>query len=212
MGLQVDIDHIHMPPAAAAEWLAERGIQKVALLIRPATREEFSQFDIADLEQSESVEAVVVGDLGEAWDFNTLNAGFRFLMKEPKPVLVALGMTRFWKGPQGLQLDAAPFVVALEHASGTRARVLGKPAPAFFESALHRLGVPARQTLMVGDDIQSDIGGAQDCGIRGVLVRTGKFQPADLNREDVVPYDVVSSIADLPGWWQRKGAEAKSKN
>lgn len=29
---------------------------------------------------------------------------------------------------------------------------------------------------MIGDDIVSDVGGAQACGIRGVQVRTGKFR------------------------------------
>lgn len=29
---------------------------------------------------------------------------------------------------------------------------------------------------MVGDDIVSDVGGAQSCGMAGVLVRTGKFR------------------------------------
>ena len=42
-----------------------------------------------------------------------------------------------------------------------------------------RLG-PA-DALMVGDDIGSDVRGAQAVGITGVLVRTGKFRPSDLD-------------------------------
>ena len=205
LGLEAELGQILTPPAAAAEWLAEHGIRKVALLIKPATQEEFSEFEIVDLDQSEGVGAVVVGDLGDAWDFQTLNAGFRLLMQDPKPVLIALGMTRFWKGPSGLQLDAGPFVVALEHASGVTAKVLGKPAPAFFESALHRLGVTASQTVMVGDDIQSDIGGAQRNGMKTVLVRSGKFQPSDLIHNEIKPTAVIPSVADLPAWWLRQG-------
>ena len=29
---------------------------------------------------------------------------------------------------------------------------------------------------MIGDDVASDVGGAQACGLLGVLVRTGKYR------------------------------------
>ena len=54
---------------------------------------------------------------------------------------------------------------------------------------------------MIGDDIKGDIEGSQHAGIRGLLVKTGKFQPSDLER-DIQPFDVIDSINDLPGWWQ----------
>ena len=49
---------------------------------------------------------------------------------------------------------------------------------------------------MVGDDIVTDIGGAQAAGMRGLLVRTGKFRPADLDGQ-VKPETILDSIADL---------------
>jgi len=35
------------------------------------------------------------------------------------------------------------------------------------------------QAVMIGDDIVSDVGGAQACGIRGIQVRTGKYRFTD---------------------------------
>jgi hypothetical protein len=55
---------------------------------------------------------------------------------------------------------------------------------------------------MIGDDIRSDIAGAQAAGLKTLLVRTGKFRPADLETE-IRPDGVIDSIADLPAWWQR---------
>jgi ribonucleotide monophosphatase NagD (HAD superfamily) len=49
---------------------------------------------------------------------------------------------------------------------------------------------------MVGDDVVNDVGGAQAAGLAGVLVRTGKFRPADLDRG--APDAVVDSLADVP--------------
>jgi HAD superfamily hydrolase (TIGR01458 family) len=121
-------------------------------------------------------------------------------MDEPHPYLIALGMTRYWRAADGLRLDCAPFVVALSHATGIEPVVLGKPAVPFFEAALRAVGVAAGETLMIGDDIRGDVGGAQQAGIRALLVRTGKFQPADL-RGDIRPDGVLDSIAGLPQWW-----------
>jgi phospholysine phosphohistidine inorganic pyrophosphate phosphatase len=53
--------------------------------------------------------------------------------------------------------------------------------------------------VMVGDDLEADVHGAQSAGLRGLLVRTGKFRPADLER-GASPDAVLDSIADLPYW------------
>ena len=94
------------------------------------------------------------------------------------------------------------FVRALEHAVDCEAVVVGKPALAFFEAALARLQAEPGDVYMIGDDIRSDVGAAQDCGIHGIQVRTGKFRTTDLDG-DIAPDAVLDSIADLPQWWRR---------
>ena len=56
---------------------------------------------------------------------------------------------------------------------------------------------------MVGDDIANDVFGAQAAGMTGVLVRTGKFLPGDLERTDGTPDHVIDSFADLPALLRR---------
>jgi HAD superfamily hydrolase (TIGR01458 family) len=174
------------------------------LFVPEATRIEFNELDCGGESDALPVDAVVLGDMGQAWTFATLNRAFRLLMQQPPPALIALGMTRYWRAPDGLRLDTAPFVVALQHASGIPPTVLGKPAKGFFEAALHMLGCSAHEVIMIGDDIRGDIDGAQEAGIRGVLVRTGKFQPTDLEL-GIQPTAVLASIAQLPGWWEAQG-------
>jgi phospholysine phosphohistidine inorganic pyrophosphate phosphatase len=198
-GIATAVAHILSPPVAAVQWLREQGLQRVALYVAAQTRTAFAEFQLVEAE-AEAVEAVVVGDLGEGWRFEVLNRAFRQLMQAPSPVLIALGMTRYWRAPDGLRLDAGPYVTALQYATGASPVVVGKPAPVFFQAALHLLGVEAGATLMIGDDIKGDIGGAQAAGIKGLLVRTGKFQPSDL-KSAIKPHAVVDSIADLPTWW-----------
>jgi ribonucleotide monophosphatase NagD (HAD superfamily) len=78
---------------------------------------------------------------------------------------------------------------------------LGKPSREFYASALNKLGFNANETVMIGDDIKGDIEGAQNAGINGLLVRTGKFQASDLEK-GIRPYDVIDSIVELPAWWR----------
>jgi HAD superfamily hydrolase (TIGR01458 family) len=201
MGIRVPEREILTPPVAALAWLRERKIEDLALFVPQATRAEFSSIRILAEDRESGAGAVILGDLGGDWDFATLNRAFRLLMADPHPHLIALGMTRYWRAPDGLRLDCAPFVMALRHATGVEPVVLGKPAKPFFETALSAVGAKAGETLMIGDDIRGDVGGAQQAGIGGLLVRTGKFQPADLNG-DIRPDGLLSSVADLPGWWR----------
>ncbi|MES9964110.1 MAG: TIGR01458 family HAD-type hydrolase [Candidatus Sedimenticola sp. 20ELBAFRAG] len=201
MGMEVGESEILTPPVAAVSWVRQHAMGPVALFVPGATRAEFVALPLLDDAREKGASAVVIGDLGEAWDYLTLNRAFRLLMATPPPRLVALGMTRYWQASDGLRLDTAPFVKALSHASGVEPVILGKPDAAFFQAALDLLGVAADECLMIGDDIRGDVAGAQAAGLRALLVRTGKFQTADLDG-DVVPDAVLGSIAELPAWWR----------
>lgn len=201
LGIRVGEDEILTPPVAALAWLRARGVADLALFVPDATRTEFAGISLLPEDQESGAGAVILGDLGTGWDFASLNRAFRLLMAEPHPYLIALGMTRYWRAADGLRLDCAPFVMALRHATGIEPVVLGKPAGPFFEAALRAVGVAAGEALMIGDDIRGDVGGAQQAGIRGLLVRTGKFRSDDM-KGDIRPDGVLSSVAELPQWWR----------
>jgi HAD superfamily hydrolase (TIGR01458 family) len=204
IGIRAAANQILTPAVAAADWLRLHHIEHPALFVPDATTAEFAELDALPAGAEEGAEAVVLGDLGAGWDFASLNRAFRLLISEPRPPLVALGLTRYWRAEDGLRLDTGPFVRALEYAAGCSAVVLGKPAPAFYGTAVDDLGLSAHEVVMVGDDILADIDGAQRAGLTGVLVRTGKFSPSDLSG-DVSPGAILDSIADLPQWWAGRG-------
>lgn len=200
MGIRADADEILTPAVAAVAWLRRHEVGHPALFVPDATAAEFAELGPLPAWADGGAGAVIVGDLGEGWDFATLNRALRLLMSDPAPPLIALGMTRYWRAEDGLRLDAGPFVRALEYAAGRTAVVLGKPDPAFYATAVDALELEAGQVVMVGDDIRTDVEGAQQAGLTGVLARTGKFAASDLTG-DVVPDVVLDSIADLPQWW-----------
>jgi HAD superfamily hydrolase (TIGR01458 family) len=209
LGFEVELEEVMTPIVAARQYLGSRRVNRIAAFVTPGAASEFSEVEIIPAGAEQSVDAVVIGDLGAAWDYQQLNNAFRLLMREPRPELIALGMTRYWRGQDGLLLDVAPFVSALENAAACKARVFGKPAAAFFTAALTRLQCTAEQAFMIGDDITADTDAAQQCGIRAIQVRTGKFREADLNGT-VKPFALLDSIADLPLWWRQYGASGRT--
>src|SRR5690606_14518208 len=96
--------------------------------------------------------------------------------------------------------DIGLFVAGLEYITGQTAQIMGKPTAAFFRRVLDSVGATAGQTILVGDDIDSDVGGAQAMGIKGVLVKTGKFRQVYLEKSPVKPDGILETIAGLPQW------------
>lgn len=199
-GIPASADDIFAPAMAAAEYLRERRDGAVAVFVPPGALSDFDGLEHVPDHAEDGASYVVIGDLGHRWDFRALNRAFRLLHSNPEANLIALGMTRYWMASDGISLDVAPFVAALEHATGRKALVFGKPAEAFFHAAAARLNLEPGQILMIGDDIEADVGGAQAAGLETAFVKTGKFRAADLTR-GIRPGAVLGSIAELPDWW-----------
>jgi len=194
IGLDVREEDVLTPAALAVAHCRAAGHERVALLVADALREDLA--GLPEPRDGEAVDAVIVGDLGEGFTYDRLNGAFRRLMDGA--ALVALQRNRYWQREDGLTLDAGGFVVALEYASGVEATVVGKPSAAFFAAALAELGADAARTVMVGDDVEGDVGGAQDAGLAGVLVRTGKFREDAVAASGIAPTRTIDSIADVP--------------
>lgn len=196
LGCAIPESRIITAPVAAAAHLREGGRTRCFLLTTPDARTDFEEAGLLAVE--EDADAVVVADAADCITYATMNRAFRLLLAGAD--LVALEKDRYWMGSDGLMLSAGPFVAALEYAAGKRAEVIGKPAPAFFLRALREIGARPEEAAMVGDDVVTDIGGAQACGIRGILVRTGKYREETLQRSGITPDLVIDSLAELPDY------------
>ncbi len=200
-GFEVSAEEIVSAVVAGARLLKERGYRRIAPFVSPQTLEDLSQFELvgplAGSGESEdgTPDAVVIGDLGSAWTAALLNRAFRYVLDGA--ALVALQKDRYWLGPTGLELDAGPYVAAIEYATNKQATVCGKPNAAFYRAALGLLGLSSPDVAMVGDDLWGDVQGAQRAGLKGWLVRTGKFREDVLRESGVVPDRILDSVADI---------------
>jgi HAD superfamily hydrolase (TIGR01458 family) len=193
MGFSLDERELLTPAVAAASLL--RREEKSAFLL--TTGDAHRDLEDAGVTLTDDdPDAVVIGDAGDRFTYGLLNRTMRMVLGGAE--IIALERDRTWVGEDGPMLSAGPFVAALEYATGQEAICVGKPSPGFFSTALEGLGVPASEAAMVGDDAETDIGGAQRCGMRGILVRTGKFREEALAASRVTPDLVIDSIAYLP--------------
>jgi len=170
LGLEVPVDYLFTAPMAVRRYLEQERLRPF-LLINPNLEPDFAGLTRDD------PNVVVVGYARHAFTYENMNRAFRLLM-DGAP-LIAIGKTRYYQAEDGLDLDTGPFVAALEYAADTKAYVMGKPSRQFFLAAADELGCPPEETVMIGDDADSDACGALAAGLSAVLVRTGKYRPAD---------------------------------
>lgn len=138
---------------------------------------------------------VVVGDAQQNFSYKNLNTAFRVLTNGAE--LLAVAKNRYFKDNDNeLSMDAGCFVQALEYASAKKAMLIGKPSSEFYHLACSDMNLNAAECLMIGDDIEGDIKGAQEAGIQAVLVKTGKFSEKDLDL-GITPNLIIDSIADF---------------
>lgn len=192
LGFALPREEIISAPQAALLYLQQQGNPVCRLLLADDVKQDFIAFPQSDSE----AQYIVVGDIGNAWNYDLLNEVFNSLMQGAK--LIAIHKSRFWQTEQGLQMDIGGFVHALEYASGVQAMLIGKPSPDFFQVALDELGLPAGQVAMIGDDIDADVGGGQQAGLQGVLVKTGKYRASYCDASAIRPDLVLDSVAELP--------------
>ena len=192
LGFTVEREEIISAPQAALLYLRQQHDPVCRLLLADDVKQDFREFRQSDQE----ADHIVIGDIGDAWSYAVLNEVFHRLMDGAR--LIAIHKNRFWQTEHGLQMDIGGFVEALEYASGVKAMLIGKPAADFFAMALSDMGLQPGKAVMIGDDIDADVGGAQQAGLRGILVKTGKYRQAYADASPIRPDMVIDSVADLP--------------
>jgi len=190
MGFSIGVEDLFTATYAAARYLQAQNAKSYYPLLLPDAQQEFAGLDVDE----EQPDFVVMGDMGASFTFARLNRALQAILNGAR--FVALHKKRTWRTEQGLYMDAGPFVVALEYAAELKAEVVGKPSRAYFRMVLDELGIAPNRVAMIGDDIESDVRGAQLIGMQGWLVKTGRFRKEDLAR-GIWPDRVFESIAEI---------------
>jgi HAD superfamily hydrolase (TIGR01450 family) len=110
--------------------------------------------------------------------------------------MIAADRDRIFPADGGMWPGTGAIVAALEFATGRRARSVGKPESQIFHTALDRL--PEGRTLVIGDRLDADLGGARAAGLDGAIVLTGVTSRADAEAAtDPAPVAIADDLSAL---------------
>lgn len=193
LGYDVPAEYIFTPPMAAIEHMKRLRKERCFLLTAGDVHLDFENAGITIAEND--VDFVVVGDAGNDFTFDRLNLALRLILDGAE--ILALERDRYWMESDGIVLSAGPFVAALEFATGKKSELMGKPSARFFKMAMDDMGKSVKQVAMIGDDVLTDVQGAQKMGISGILVKTGKYREDVMASSGVAPDLVLESLAQL---------------
>ncbi len=193
-GFEVKEEEIFTPIIALKEFFKDKSAAKLYLVTTEEVKEEFQEFH--QVTGLEIPDYVIIADFQDNWDVNRLNEAFKYVIKY-NAVLLGTQGNKFYLDVNGDPvIDTGSFVHMIANAANVKPIIFGKPSTDYFFQALNRLNLPPDDVLVVGDDIDTDIVGAQNANLRGILVKTGKGQ--FFNSEgSIVPYKVIDSFSSL---------------
>ena len=215
MGAPVSADRVVSSPRATALYLRELdpGLERVlalggaglgreltdvgfSVVMAGAAADRVVRQGIDRYEASGRPGAVVVGlDPELSWErlavaASSIRAGARFIATNRDPI---------YPTERGLMPGSGSVVAAVEAASGVTPISIGKPAPLLLQEAARIVGADARNAVMIGDGIQTDLLAARAVGARCILMLTGVSTRAEAEAlpPDVQPDAIAADAAEL---------------
>jgi 4-nitrophenyl phosphatase len=208
MGIPTAVDEIATSTSATVEHLRRHapGVRRVLAIGADGMRDELREAGLEvtmarDLAHGHdggplptAFDAVVVG-LDPSVDYGRLAVAMRAVAEGAR--LVATNADARYPTAAGFLPGAGSIVAALATATAVTPEVIGKPEPEMFTAILEASGVPATETVVIGDNPASDVIGARRAGCGAILVLTG-VADADMAARleaDAVPHAVAADPA-----------------
>jgi len=194
-GFKVKEDDIFTPIIALKEFLKDKPNANLYLVTTEEVKGEFQEFH--HVRGTEVPDYVIIGDFRDNWDVNRLNEAFRHVVKH-KAILLGIQGNKYYLDVNGEPIiDTGSFVHMIANAANVKPLIFGKPSKEYFLQALKKLNLPSEDIIVIGDDIETDILGAQNANLRGILVKTGKGQYFNSSEVSIIPYKVIDSFSSL---------------
>lgn len=195
-GFEVDITEIFTPIIALKEYFTKHPTKRSYFVTTEEVEREFQEFP--KVNDTEIPDHVIIGDFHDNWDVNRINQAFKYVFKGSK--LLGTQGNKYYLDREGEPvIDTGSFIDMIARAANIEPLIFGKPSKEYFLQALKRVNLEPEETLVIGDDIESDIQGALNAGIRAILVKTGKgqyYKPGDSHIKPSFVLDSFSSLID----------------
>ena len=195
-GFSVKSDDIFTPIIAIKEYISQFPDKKSYFLMSERVTSEFQTF--SQVTEDELPDFVVISDFSDDWRIERLNTAFKYVLRGAK--LIGSQGNRYYLDQDGNpKIDTGSLVRMVADAANVKPLILGKPNSDYFKLALEKIGVNTKEAIIIGDDVESDIQGAKNAGIKGILVKTGKGQEKFQKnyQSKIEPFLTLKSISEL---------------
>lgn len=192
MGLDISIDELFTPVSAAKLFIEQNKDKTFYLLVHDEVKEDLCHANINE----KNPDYIIIGDFRDKMSYDEINKVFKMIKGGSQ--ILALSKTLSYIGVDGHNINTGAFVKMFEAACNKEAVLMGKPSLDYFNLALDRTESIPENTLIIGDDITTDILGAKKLNAIGVLVKTGCFCNESLNNSDIKPDYIVENVNQLP--------------
>jgi HAD superfamily hydrolase (TIGR01450 family) len=128
---------------------------------------------------------IVIASYDRGFEYRKLQIAFDAIWFHKRAKLVTTNPDRYCPFPGGRgEPDAAAIVGAIEGCTGTKCEVnVGKPDPIMLETVMGLLDLDAKDCVMTGDRLYTEIRMALDAGMPSAVVLTGETTAEDLDEE-----------------------------
>lgn len=193
-GFFVTENEIFTPITALMEFLSVRREKRIFLVATKEIENLFSKFNL--VKNNQIPDYVIISDFRDNWDVNRLNLAFKYILKGAK--LFGTQGNRYFLDQKGEPvIDTGSFVKMLAETADVPFKIFGKPSTEFFNQALNKLNLDTNECIVIGDDFESDIQGANNANIKSVMVKTGKGAYFTPSKREKSPDLIIKSFASI---------------
>jgi NagD protein len=194
-GLEVSPEHVFTSAMATAAFLrSQRPSGGAAFVIGESGLTE-AMHDAGFVISDTRVQYVVLGET-HSYNLDIITRGIQLIADGAH--FIATNPDAAFPRDAGMTPACGAMAALMEKASGVPAFFIGKPNPLMMRTALNHLDVHSESTIMVGDNMATDIIGGVEAGMETILVLSGVTTAASVARYAYQPTHVVASVADLP--------------
>jgi HAD superfamily hydrolase (TIGR01450 family) len=171
LGIQASLEEVVTVGAAIQHVLAEREPGNAYVIGSPALFRHVSEAGqriVNGTDEATQADLVVIAG-HDQFDYGELRDAMQAVLAGAE--MIAADRDRTFPMNDGIWPGSGAIVTALEYTTETTARIVGKPEPQIFHTALDRLG--DGRTLVVGDRLDVDLAGAAAAGLDAAIVLTG---------------------------------------
>ena len=188
-GVRVPVECLYTSAMATAAFLARQEGRKAYVVGEGALTHELYAigFTITDIDP----DFVVVGET-RAFNYDMIQKASYQILKGARFVATNPDVA----GPRGFPACGA-LCAPIERITGQTPYYIGKPNPWIMRAALNRIGGHSENTIMIGDNMRTDILAGVQSGLETVLVLTGVSGREDVARFPYRPSHVFDSVAAI---------------